>query len=144
MPLTQAFKRVKLVCIASALLTLCVIPPMVFADQSALQSSKERVKKRDFDERTTIACAQIQHEKLGVCSAKIARGRDSDATVVVTFANNFARTLYFINGAFIRANATMSGVGTDTAWKTMQNMHFIRVDDQRYEIPVDFIIGKRE
>ena len=63
-----------------------------------------------------------------------ARSKGGDATVVVTFANGFKRTLYFAHGMFIRADTTMSGVGYDTDWQVEGNMHIIRVDDQRYEL----------
>lgn len=118
--------------------------PTVNAAQTTPQTSKERAKKRDFDAATSIACAQIENEELGVCTAKIAYGIDGDATIVVKFPNDFQRTLYFNDGSFIRANATMSGVGTDTNWKTVEGVHYIRVDDQRFEIAVDFITGETE
>lgn len=110
--------------------------------QSNTNTSKERVKKRDFDASLDIPCAQIQGQAMGVCTANIARGVDGDAAIVVTFSNGFARTLYFYNGEFLRANATMSGVGTDIDWRKENGLHFIRVDDQRFEIPDGFLIGQ--
>ena len=71
----------------------------------------------------------------------MARGGGGDATVVATFSNGFARSLYFRNGDFLRANATMSGVGTDTEWTLKAGVYLIRVDDQRFELPEDFLFG---
>ncbi|MEM7635371.1 MAG: hypothetical protein AAF299_12470, partial [Pseudomonadota bacterium] len=58
---------------------------------------------------------------------------------VVTFPNGFARNLYFVHGEFVRASATMSGVGTDMDWRLQNGRYFIRVDDQRYELPTTLI-----
>ena len=91
---------------------------------------------------TTIACAQEQGEALGECEASLERGGTYDLTVTATFPNGFSRKLYFNGGAFVRANATMSGVGRDTDWQIKEGLHLIRVDDQRYEIPYALISGR--
>ncbi len=109
--------------------------------QSAELSSQQRAKKRDFDASLTIPCAQVQGQSLGECVAKIARNASGDATVVVKFSNGFSRSLYFMEGTFLRANATMSGVGTDIEWRLESGVYLIRVDDQRFELPEIFING---
>lgn len=106
-----------------------------------VNTSAKRVRKRDFDAKEQIACAQIRGQALSQCSAQIARSGGGDAAVVVTFSNDFKRTLYFMHGEFTSANATMSGVGTDVDWKIESDHFHIRVDDQRYVIPVTFILG---
>ena len=103
--------------------------------------SKRRARKRDFDAKAEIACAQEQGQDLGKCKAAAARGGGGDAAVVVTFSNGFARSLYFVHGEFLKASATMSGVGTDMDWRLENDTYFVRVDDQRYEMPRDLIIG---
>ncbi|MEO1138428.1 MAG: hypothetical protein AAFW87_03130 [Pseudomonadota bacterium] len=100
-----------------------------------LDDSKRRARARDFDSRGKIPCAQVQGQVMGICNAATALGGGGDATVVVTFANGFARELYFVHGEFMRANATMSGVGTDLDWRLENGTYFIRVDDQRFELP---------
>ena len=104
--------------------------------------SRRRVRKHDFDERGEIRCAQERGQALSTCTVGVARGGGGDATVVVTFPNGFARTLYFVHGEFTSANATMSGVGTDTDWQIDGGLHMIRVDDQRYELPQALIISE--
>ena len=104
--------------------------------------SPSRARKRDFDERGEIQCAQEQGQALGECPAAIARGVGGDATVVVTFPNGFARMLYFVHGEFTSASATMSGVGTDTDWQIEGGHHIIRVDDQRYILPDTLVFGE--
>ena len=104
--------------------------------------SSHRARKRDFDQRGRIRCAQERGEDLGECTVEIARAGGGDATVVATFSNGFARTLYFVNGEFVSANATMSGVGTDTEWRREDDVHVIRVDDQVYELPDALVFGE--
>jgi len=103
--------------------------------------SNARARKRRFDATAEIPCAQIEGQQMGICKAQIARAGGGDAAVVATFSNDFSRTLYFVHGMFISANATMSGVGRDIDWRMDDGVHFIRVDDQQYEIPDAFILG---
>ncbi|MBW4709017.1 SH3 domain-containing protein [Roseobacter sp. YSTF-M11] len=105
-------------------------------------TSKQRARANDFDATSTISCAQEQGQALGQCRAAIARSGGGDATVFVTFQNGFTRHLFFTHGQFMRANATMSGVGTDTDWQLIGDTYTIRVDDQRYEMPKAFLLGK--
>lgn len=100
-----------------------------------------RAKRGVFDARARAPCAQIEGEALGICAVAVARGGDGRATVVATFANGFSRTLHFAGGAFLRANATMSGVGTDIDWRLEEGVHRIRVDDQRFELPDALLFG---
>lgn len=103
--------------------------------------SKRRARRGDFDARGEIPCAQIQGEPLGVCVVGVSRGGGGDATAVVTFSNGFARRLSFVHGEFTRADATMSGVGTDTDWRLEDGAHQIRVDDQRFILPNTLLLG---
>lgn len=103
--------------------------------------SARRAGKGDFDARGRIACAQEEGEPLGDCTVGVARSGGGDATAIVTFANGFSRALYFTHGAFVSANATMSGNGTDTDWRKAGGIHRIRVEDQRYELSDGLILG---
>lgn len=105
---------------------------------TGVDDSKKRAKTRDFNSQGQIPCAQEQNQAMASCRAAVATSGGGDATIVVTFPNGFARDLYFLNGEFMRASATMSGVGTDTEWRLENDVYFIRVDDQRFEIPGDF------
>ncbi|MEL7117363.1 MAG: hypothetical protein AAGP08_17560, partial [Pseudomonadota bacterium] len=92
-------------------------------------------------QRADAPCAQEQGEPLGTCRVGVARGTGGDATVVATFGNGFARKLYFKHGEFLAANTTMSGNGTDTDWRLEDGVHYVRVDDQRFELPDAFVFG---
>ncbi|MEM6759013.1 MAG: hypothetical protein AAF601_05995 [Pseudomonadota bacterium] len=60
----------------------------------------------------------------------------------MTFPTGFTRYLYFADGAFVRGSATMSGTGKDTDWQIVDGVYQIRVDDQRFRIPVPLITGE--
>ncbi|MGR3465795.1 hypothetical protein [Limimaricola sp.] len=107
-----------------------------------VDDSPRRARRGDFDARATIACAQDEGRPMGRCAAGVARGAGGDAVVVATFPNGFRRVLFFENGMFLRGDATMSGVGTDTAWRLEDGMHVIRVDDQRFDVPDALITGR--
>lgn len=106
-------------------------PGIVLGDTT---EATKRARSAAFDATQEVRCAQETGEALGVCTASAARAAGA-AAVVVTFANGFSRTLIFSDGAFLRGNATMSGVGTDTDWSLAAGVYQIRVDDQRFEIP---------
>lgn len=105
-------------------------------------SAAKRAKAGSFDAMGEVACAQQVGEKMETCAAAVARVGSSEAAVVVTFPNGFARTLMFEGGVFVRGNPTMSGVGTDTAWRVSNGVHFVRVDDQRFELPEALVFGE--
>lgn len=100
-----------------------------------------RARKGRFNERGQIICAQERGQKMSDCTVGVARAGGGDAAVVVSFSNGFKRTLYFLNGEFISADATMSGSGSDTDWQKEGDVYFIRVDDQRYELHHKLIFG---
>ena len=104
---------------------------------------KEEKKEEEaaFDATGTMTCAQEKDQPMGECAYGVLRGEDGTATVVVTFPNGFSRKLFFEDGEFVKADATMSGNGTDTDWET-RTIHSIRVDDQRYELEEEAIFGE--
>ncbi|MEL6464639.1 MAG: hypothetical protein AAFQ58_06690 [Pseudomonadota bacterium] len=114
-----------------SVLALVMLPAAAHAD---VTTATKRAKAKEFDAMATIRCAQEVRQALALCEASVALA-DGSAAVLVTFPNGFARTLTFSDGAFLRGDATMSGVGTDTEWQLSDGLYQIRVDDQRFEIP---------
>ncbi|MEM6971216.1 MAG: hypothetical protein AAF577_00305 [Pseudomonadota bacterium] len=106
-----------------------------------LDDSAARARVRDFDATGVIRCAQERGQPLGDCRFGVARGTGGDATVRVAFPNGFSRMLFFAHNIFLRAAPTMSGVGVDTDWVLEGDVHRLRVEDQRYEIPQATILG---
>lgn len=107
-----------------------------------VDDSKSRARAGDFDAKADIRCAQEQGQSLGSCDAAAAISGGGDATVVVTFPIGFKRSLFFVHGEFLKASATMSGVGTDTDWSLASGLFSIRVDDQKFEVPDTLVLGE--
>jgi hypothetical protein len=105
-----------------------------------VDDSARRAKQKRYDATAKIQCAQEQGQELGICSVGVARSDGGDATVSATFRNGFSRHLFFAHGEFIRANSTMSGVGTDTEWHVENGVYVIRIDDQRYVVPESLVV----
>ncbi len=122
--------------LCAAIATACHVPVAEASDDSA-----SRARKGDVDARARIRCAQELGQAFDTCDAAVARDPNGDAAVIVRFGNGFARTLYFEGRTFVSANATMSGNGTDTSHRREGDLHLVRVDDQRYELPVAFVSG---
>ncbi len=116
------------------LLALFITALMPSGALSDVATAKDRAKSGTFDDAGDIRCAQEVGQSFGTCSAEVARA-DTATVVVVRFPNGFARTLTFNDREFLRGNATMSGVGTDTEWHLADGVFSIRVDDQRFIIP---------
>ena len=109
---------------------------------AGIMTATKRAKAGAFDMTGKVACAQEVGQVMDTCAAAVARASDSAAAVVVTFPNGFARTLIFDDGVFVRGNPTMSGVGTDMEWHLSDSMYFVRVDDQRFELPEALVFGE--
>jgi hypothetical protein len=110
----------------------------VAADATA---AADRARSGDFDATGEVRCALKVGQVPETCNAAVARAGDA-AIVVVTFPNGFARTLTFSDGKFVRGDATMSGVGTDNDWHRANGTYLVRVDDQRFELPVALVLGE--
>ncbi|WP_152449282.1 hypothetical protein [Roseivivax sp. THAF40] len=106
------------------------------------ETTAARATSGDFDAEGPIDCVQRDGLPMGRCIARVARAPGGEATIVITFENSFTRTLFFEDSAFLRANTTMSGVGTDTDWRIEEGLHNIRVDDQRFVLPDVLIFGE--
>ena len=111
------------------------LPGAAAADLSA---AMKLARSAEFNTISEVRCAQDAGQMLIVCRAAFARAGDA-AAVVVTFPNGFARTLTLADGKFLRGNPTMSGVGTDTEWRLTDGTYYIRVDDQRFELPARLV-----
>ncbi|MEM7041174.1 MAG: hypothetical protein AAF543_00040 [Pseudomonadota bacterium] len=120
------------------LIFIAALPSAAGADVSA---AAKHAKSGEFEAAGEVRCAQEVGQSLGTCGAKVARASGS-AAVVVTFPNGFSRTLTFSDGKFLRGNATMSGVGTDTDWRLDGGFFNVRVDDQRFELPETLVFGE--
>ena len=117
------------------LVGICTVILLGAAEASAEQQGKSPRSSAGNDTPKSIACAQERGAPLGQCSYRIKRDENGKTKMTVVFANGFKRGLFFMDEKFLKASATMSGVGTDTDWSLKDGTHFIRVDGQRYEVP---------
>ncbi|PJJ85345.1 hypothetical protein CLV77_2213 [Brevirhabdus pacifica] len=120
------------------LVAAIMVPSISAADTKA---ASLRARSGTFDAYGTVACAQEVGEARGTCNAAVARFADA-AVAKVTFANGFSRLLIFSDRKFMRGNSTMSGVGTDVEWQLSEEIYYVRVDDQRFELPEGLIFGE--
>ena len=109
-------------------------------DQSKIAPRDTPSEKADIrtdvqKETSAIACAQERGETLGDCGYRLKQAEDGTITLTAAFTNGFKRKLFFKDGKFLKASATMSGTGKDIDADIVKGLHIIRVDDQRYEIP---------
>ncbi|MEX0340921.1 MAG: hypothetical protein AB3N11_18005 [Arenibacterium sp.] len=118
---------------APILLGICAVILFGAAEASAEEKSQSP---------HSIACSQQPGAPLDQCSYHVERDETGKTTVTVVFANSFKRKLYFMDGKFLKANVTMSGVGKDTDWSLKDGIHMIRVERQRYEVPDILIAGE--
>ncbi|UWR27828.1 hypothetical protein K3757_07805 [Sulfitobacter sp. S223] len=123
------------------LVGICAALSLGAAEASADQQVISPSSSVDNNTPTSISCAQERGAPLGKCSYRIKRDENGQTTVTVVFANGFKRGLFFMDGRFLKASVTMSGVGTDTDWSLKDGTHIIRVDGQRYEVPDILIAG---
>jgi hypothetical protein len=117
----------------------CLAGPGAAADDD-LATATRRARVGDFDAVAEVRCAQDIGRSLVACRGGVARSGPA-SVVVVTFPNGFVRRLSFSDGDFLRGDATMSGVGTDTDWQLAQGLYRLRVDDQRFEVPEALVVG---
>ncbi len=120
----------------------CVLLGLVAGQTVWAQDSAARAMAGDFDAEGRISCVQRDGLPMGQCRAQVARGAEGAAHVRVTFENDFSRLLSFEDGAFLRGNTTMSGVGRDVAWRLEGGTFYIRVDDQHFELPQTLVFGE--
>lgn len=105
-------------------------------DDSAL-----RAGQGDFDATGKIPCAQVRGQPMGPCDFGVARAGGGFATVVVTKPDGVKRGLYFANGKFLGADTSEADGYPKTSGRKEADLHFIRVGDERYEVPDAVILG---
>lgn len=123
------------------LVGICAAILLGAGETAAEQQGHSPGPSADDNAPKSVACAQERGAPLGQCSYRIKRDETGNTIVTVVFANGFKRGLFFMEGQFLKASVTMSGVGTDTDWSLEDGMHIIRVDGQHYEVPDTLITG---
>jgi heat shock protein HslJ len=105
-------------------------------DDSAL-----RAGQGDFDATGWIPCAQHKGQPMTTCEFHVARTGGGYATVVVTKPDGLTRAVFFRLGIAVGAD-TSQAEGYPEFKATKENdLHLIRVGDERYEIPDSVPLG---
>lgn len=105
-------------------------------DDSALRAGEGR-----FDATGPLPCARYLGQPMGQCEFGVARAGGGYSTVVIKFPDGFARVIFFRMGRPIGAD-TSEAEGNKEFRATRENdLNFVRVGDERYEIPDVVILG---
>jgi hypothetical protein len=104
-------------------------------DDSALRAGQGK-----FDATGNIPCAQYRGQPLIQCEFGVARAGGGYATVVINKPDGRTRALYFRLGKPIGADTSEADPGNFSATRE-GDLNFIRVGNERYEIPNAVVLG---
>jgi hypothetical protein len=104
-------------------------------------NSAFRAGQGDFDATGQIPCAQYSGQPTTKCEFGVARAGGGYATVVIKKPDGRARAIFFRMGKPIAADTSEAdGYPKFSAIKE-NDLHLIRLGDERYEIPNAVILG---
>lgn len=114
-----------------------------WAERRHLEASDHvlRAGQGVFDAVGRVPCAQGPGAPMTTCAMGVGRGENGTAIVVVTKPDGVDRQLFFTDGEFVNADTSEAGGGFETSVEREGDLHLIRVDDERYEIPDAVIFG---
>ena len=125
--------------VAAEYLTAAVSPDGSVA--TGPDNSAFRAGQGDFDATGQIPCAQSVGQPMMQCDFGVARAGGGYATVVVKKPDGHTRAIFFRMGKPIGADTSQAD-GYPEFRAIMENdLHLIRVGNERYEIPDAVIIG---
>ncbi len=105
-------------------------------DDSAL-----RAGRGEFDATGPIPCAQHRGQPMGSCEFGVARKGGGYATVVITKPDGLKRAIFFRMGVAVGADTSQADGYPEFKATKEEDLHMIRVGDERYEIPDAVIFG---
>lgn len=104
-------------------------------------SSALRAGHDIFDAIGHIPCAQTRDQPMMPCEFGVARDGGGSATVVVIRPDATRRALFFERGAFLSADTSQADGYPEYGATRDGDLTFVRVGDERYEIPEALIHG---
>ncbi len=105
------------------------------ADTSAARAGQGR-----FDATGMLSCALLPSQPIGHCGFGVARSGGGDTTVLLKKPDSRTRAIFFRFGNPVGADTSKADPGQFSA--TRQGaMNFIRVGNERYEIPDAVVLG---
>jgi hypothetical protein len=100
-----------------------------------------RAGEGDFDATGKIPCAQRMGQPLAQCDFAVARQRGGFATVLVTKPDGVKRAIFFRLGVPVGADTSQADGYGEFRVEKAADLNFIRVGDERYEIPDAVVLG---
>jgi len=100
-----------------------------------------RAGRGDFDATGQIPCAQYAGQPMGQCDFGVSREGNGTATVVVTKPDGQTRAIFFIGGQANSADTSQADGYREFSVQRESDLNFIRVGNERYEIPDAVIYG---
>jgi hypothetical protein len=105
-------------------------------DDSAL-----RAGQGNFDATGTIPCAQYAGQPMNECKFGVARAGGGYATVVITKPDGRTRAIYFRMGKAVGADTSEADHPGKFGTTREADLNFIRIGNERYEIPDAVVLG---
>jgi hypothetical protein len=105
-------------------------------DDSALRAGEGR-----FDASGPLPCAFAAGQPMGQCEFGVARAGGGYATVVVKKPDGRTRAIYFRMGRPVGADTSQADGYPELRATKENDLHLIRVGNERYEIPNAVIFG---
>jgi hypothetical protein len=118
--------------------------PAVSPDGSAAMgpdNSAFRAGQGDFDASGQLPCAQARGQPMGRCQFNVARAGGGYATVVIAKWDGRPRVIYFRMGIPIGADISQADGYAEFRAEKDNDLHLIRVGDERYEVADAVVIG---
>lgn len=109
---------------------------MTGPDDSALRAGQGK-----FDATGTIPCAQYRGQPMMQCEFGVSRAGGGYATVVIKKTDAMNRAIFFRMGKPTGADTSQADGYPEFRASKENDLHFIRVGDERYEIPDAVIFG---
>ncbi len=120
------------------------LKPAVASDGSVPagpETSSLRAGRGEFDATGKIPCAQRAGQPMMQCDFGVARQGGGFATVVVTKPDGAKRALFFRRGIPMGADTSQADGYAEFSYDKASDLNFIRVGEERYEIPDAAILG---
>lgn len=94
-----------------------------------------------FDATGRIPCSQVKGQPMVQCDFGVSRAGGGSATVVITLPNGRKRAIFFNKGKATSADTSQADGYGEFRARREGDLFFIRVGEERYEIPEAVIIG---
>lgn len=106
-----------------------------------VDDSAERAGQGEFDATGKVPCALNVAQPMNQCDFGVARAGSGYATIVIKRPNLHDRIIFFTMGQYIFVSSSEASPVGEVSHEIKGDLHYIKVDDERYEIPDAVIFG---